>query len=38
MPDQIMLKPVVMNKTNYRDYDTSMERRTCPTLEGMGDN
>jgi ribose transport system substrate-binding protein len=38
IPDQIMLKPVVMDKTNYRDYETPMERRTCPTLESMTDN
>jgi ribose transport system substrate-binding protein len=38
VPDQIMLKAVMMDKTNYRDYETPMERRTCPTLESVAPN
>jgi ribose transport system substrate-binding protein len=34
-PDQIMLKAVMMDKANYRDYETPMERRPCPTLESI---
>jgi ribose transport system substrate-binding protein len=37
-PKEIMLKAVVMDKTNYHDYETPMERRTCPTLESIAAN
>src|SRR5262245_9046681 len=32
-PREITLKAIVMDKTNYQDYETQMEKRTCPTLE-----
>ena len=31
-PKEIILKPVVIDKTNYGPYETPVERRTCPTL------
>jgi ribose transport system substrate-binding protein len=34
-PNEIILKAVVMDKTNYEDYATPMERRTCPTLDSV---
>jgi hypothetical protein len=27
-----------MNKTNYQDYETPIERRVCPTLESVAAN
>jgi hypothetical protein len=27
-----------MDKTNYQDYETPMERRSCPTLESVSAN
>jgi hypothetical protein len=27
-----MLKPVVIDKTNYQPYDTPVERRQCPKV------
>jgi ribose transport system substrate-binding protein len=37
-PKEITLKAVVMDKTNYQDYETPMEKRTCPTLESAAAN
>ena len=37
-PKEINLKAVVMDKNNYQDYDTPIERRTCPTLESVAGN
>jgi len=34
-PKEINLKAVVMDKTNYQDYETPMERRSCPTVDGV---
>jgi ribose transport system substrate-binding protein len=31
-PKEIMLKPVVIDKTNYQPYDTPVERRQCPKV------
>jgi len=28
----------VMDKTNYQDYETPIERRSCPTLESVSAN
>jgi hypothetical protein len=28
----------VMDKTNYQDYETPIERRVCPTLESVSAN
>src|SRR5499426_4868151 len=33
-PKEISLKAIVMDKSNYQDYETPLERRTCPALEG----
>jgi hypothetical protein len=30
-----MLKPVVVDQSNYQHYETPMERRPCPTLESV---
>jgi len=27
-----------MDKTNYQDYETPIERRVCPTLESVAGN
>ena len=37
-PKEVNLKAVVMDKTNYQDYETPIERRTCPTLESVSAN
>jgi len=37
-PKEISLKAIVMDKTNYQDYETPMERRTCPTLDSVTSN
>ena len=38
IPKEINLKAVVMDKTNYQDYETPMERRSCPALESVTAN
>jgi ribose transport system substrate-binding protein len=35
VPQELMLKPVVVDKSNYQPYETPMERRPCPTLESV---
>jgi ribose transport system substrate-binding protein len=37
-PKEISLQAIVMDKTNYQDYETPMERRTCPTLDSVKPN
>jgi ribose transport system substrate-binding protein len=37
-PKEISLKAIVMDKTNYQDYETPMERLTCPTLDSVAAN
>jgi ribose transport system substrate-binding protein len=32
-PSEVMLKAVVMDRSNYQDYETPMERRSCPSLD-----
>ena len=32
-PKEVMLKPIVVDKTNYAPYEVPVEQRTCPTLE-----
>jgi len=32
-PKEVILKPIVIDKTNYQPYQTPVEKRTCPTLE-----
>jgi len=35
-PKEISLKAVVMDKSNYQNYEGPLERRTCPSLESVG--
>jgi ribose transport system substrate-binding protein len=35
VPKELVLTPVVVDKSNYRPYETPMEQRTCPTLESV---
>jgi len=35
VPQELMLKPVVVDKSNYQPYETPMEQRACPTLESV---
>jgi ribose transport system substrate-binding protein len=35
IPKEIILKTVIMDQTNYRDYETPLERRRCPTIESV---
>ncbi len=37
-PKEIILKPVVIEKSNYQPYETPVEKRTCPTLADMAAN
>lgn len=37
-PKEVILKAVVMDKSNYQDYETPIERRSCPTLESIAGN
>ena len=32
VPKEIILKPVVIDKTNYQPYETPVEQRACPKL------
>ena len=34
-PKEIILKAIVMDKTNYQDYETPMEQRRCPTVDSV---
>jgi len=34
-PKELVLTPVVVDKSNYRPYETPMEQRACPTLESV---
>lgn len=34
-PPQVMLKPVVIDKTNYGPFDQSYDQRQCPTLQSV---
>ena len=34
-PKEVNLKAVVMDKTNYQNYETPIEQRPCPTLESV---
>jgi ribose transport system substrate-binding protein len=34
-PKEVILKPVVIDKTNYGPYQTPVEQRTCPTLQSL---
>ena len=34
-PKEIILKAIVMDKSNYQDYETPMEQRRCPTVDSV---
>ena len=34
-PPQVMLKPVIIDKSNYSPFDQPHEKRTCPTLASI---
>ncbi|HUD85174.1 MAG TPA: sugar ABC transporter substrate-binding protein [Xanthobacteraceae bacterium] len=34
-PLEVMLKPLVIDKTNYGPFDQPFEKRACPTLQGV---
>ena len=35
IPNGIILKLIVMDITNYQDYETPMEQRRCPTVDSV---
>jgi ribose transport system substrate-binding protein len=35
VPKEVLLKPVVIDKTNYGPYEQPVDQRTCPTLESV---
>jgi ribose transport system substrate-binding protein len=35
IPNEVMLKPVVIDKTNYAPFDQPYEKRECPTLASV---
>lgn len=35
VPNEISLKSVVMDKTNLQNYETPLDKRTCPTLDSV---
>jgi ribose transport system substrate-binding protein len=35
VPKEVLLKPVVVDKTNYQPYETPVEQRSCPKLEDL---
>jgi ribose transport system substrate-binding protein len=37
-PKEINLKALVMDKTNYQNYETPMDRRACPALDSVTSN
>ena len=37
-PKEVVLKAVVIDKTNLTAYETPVEQRTCPTLEQITSN
>ena len=34
-PKEIILKGIVIDKTNYQDYETPMEQRKCRTVDSV---
>ncbi len=34
-PKEVILKPIVIDKTNFQPYQTPVEQRTCPTLQQL---
>lgn len=37
-PKEIILKPIVIDKTNYQPYETPIEQRQCPKVAAMATN
>ena len=37
-PKEIMLKPIIIDKTNFTPYEMPVEQRACPTLEQIVSN
>jgi len=37
-PKEVMLKPIVIDKSNSAPYEVPVEQRTCPTLQSLGAN
>ena len=37
-PHELILKPVVIDKTNFGPYETPVEQRSCPSLESIVPN
>jgi ribose transport system substrate-binding protein len=35
VPPEVMLKPMVVDKTNYAPFDQPFEKRACPTLQSV---
>lgn len=35
VPKEVLLKPVVVDKTNYGPYETPVEQRPCPNIEDV---
>jgi len=35
VPKEVMLKPEVIDKTNYAPFDQALDKRQCPTLAGV---
>ncbi len=38
VPNELILKPIVIDKANYGPYETPVEQRTCPKLEQIASN
>jgi ribose transport system substrate-binding protein len=37
-PKEVMLKPIVIDKTNFTPYEMPVEQRSCPTIEQITSN
>ena len=35
VPKEVILKPMVIDKTNFGPYEIPVEQRTCPTLQSL---
>ena len=38
VPKELMVKPVVIDSANYKQYDVPVESRSCPKLEDVAVN
>jgi ribose transport system substrate-binding protein len=34
-PNEVMLKPIVIDKSNSAPYEVPVEQRPCPTLQSL---